>query len=40
MDDDVDYSISQLKAGAKQSAGTVVVYVDRMNEVPRLFKIT
>lgn len=40
MDDDVDYSINQLKAGAKRSAGTVVVYLDRMNEAPRLFKIT
>lgn len=40
MDDDVDYSISQLKAGAKRSAGIVVVYLDRMNEAPRLFKIT
>lgn len=40
MDSDVDYSISQLKAGAKRSAGTAVVYVDRMDEVPRLFKIT
>lgn len=40
MDSDVDYSISQLKAGAKRSAGTAVVYVDRMDEAPRLFKIT
>lgn len=40
MDSDVDYSICQLKAGAKHSAGTVVVYVDRLNEAPRLFKIT
>lgn len=40
MDSDVDYSISQLKAGVKRSAGTAVVYVDRMNETPRLFKIT
>ena len=31
MDSDVDYSISQRKAGAKRSAGTAVVYVDRMN---------
>lgn len=40
MDYDVDYSISQLKAGARHSAGTAVVYVDRLNEAPRLFKIT
>ena len=40
MDSDVDYSISQLKAGARHSAGTAVVYVDRLNEAPRLFKIT
>ena len=40
MDDDVDYSIRQLKAGARHSAGTAVVYVDRLNEAPRLFKIT
>ncbi len=40
MDSDVDYSISQLKTGAKHSAGTAVVYVDRLNEAPRLFKIT
>lgn len=40
MDSDVDYTISQLKAGARHSAGTAVVYVDRLNEAPRLFKIT
>lgn len=40
MDSSVDYSINQLKAGAKHSAGTAVVYVDRMDEAPRLFKIT
>ena len=40
MDSDVEYSMNQLKAGAKHSAGTAVVYVDRMNEAPRLFKIT
>lgn len=40
MDADVEYSINQLKSGAKHSAGTAVVYVDRINEAPRLFKIT
>lgn len=40
MDSEVDYCISQLKEGAKHSAGTAVVYIDRMNEAPRLFKIT
>lgn len=40
MDSEVNYTISQLKTGARRSAGTAVVYVDRMNETPRLFKIT
>lgn len=40
MDSEVEYTISQLKAGAKHSAGSAVVYVDRMDEAPRLFKIT
>lgn len=40
MDSEVDYTISQLKYGARRSAGTVVVYVDRESEAPRLFRIT
>jgi len=40
MDSQVDYTLSQLKAGAKRSAGKVVVYLDRKNETPRLFSIT
>jgi len=40
MDSEVEYTINQLKQGAKHSSGTAVVYVDRMNESPRLFKIS
>ena len=39
-DNSVDYTISQLKQGARRSAGTAVVYVDREGEAPRLFSIT
>lgn len=40
MDSEVDYTVSQLKQGARRSAGTAVVYVDREGEAPRLFSIT
>lgn len=40
LDSEVDYSIAQLKEGARRSAGTAVVYVDRLNASPSLFKIT
>jgi hypothetical protein len=40
MDSEVDYSLEQLKAGAKKSSGTTVVYLDREEEAPRLLKIT
>ena len=40
MDSEVDYTLEQLKTGAKHSGGTVVVYLDRENETPRLFKLT
>ncbi len=40
MDKDVDHTISKIKEGVKQSAGTAVVYLDRKNEPPRLFKIS
>ena len=40
MDSEVDYTISQLRQGARRSAGTAVVYVDREGETPRLFSIT
>ena len=40
MDKDVDYTLTQIKEGAKQSAGTAVVYLDRKNDTPRLFKIS
>ncbi len=40
MDSQVEYTIEQLKSGAKQSVGTVVVYLDRQGETPRLFTIT
>ncbi len=40
MDSDVDYSLEQLKTGAKNSNGTTVVYLDREDEAPRLFEIT
>lgn len=40
MDKDVDYTIGKIKEGAKRSAGTTVIYIDRKNEPPRLIKIT
>lgn len=40
MDSEVEYTIAELKKGAAHSAGTVIVYVDRMDASPRLFKIT
>jgi hypothetical protein len=40
MDSQVDYTLDQLKAGARHSAGKVVVYLDRKDETPRLFSIT
>ena len=40
MDKDVEYTINKIKEGAKQSAGTAVVYLDRKNAPPRLFSIS
>ena len=40
MDSEVDYTLEQLKTGAPKSGGTVVVYLDREDEVPRLFSIS
>jgi hypothetical protein len=40
MGSQVDYTLEQLKSGAKRGAGTVVVYLDRQDETPRLFTIT
>lgn len=40
MDSQVDYTLEQLKSGAKHSTGTVVVYLDRQDETPRLFTVT
>jgi len=40
LDTEVDYTLEQLKAGAKSSDGTPVVYLDRKSETPRLFKIS
>jgi hypothetical protein len=40
MDSEVDYTVEQLKEGAKKSGGTVVVYLDSKNEEPRLFSIS
>jgi len=39
MDSEVDYTLEQLKAGAKKSGGKVVVYLDRKDAAPRLFSI-
>ncbi len=40
LDSDVDYSLDQIKHGMASVHGTVVVYLDRRNETPRLFKIS
>jgi hypothetical protein len=40
MDSQVDYTLNQLKAGVRRSAGTVAVYLDRKDAAPRLFSIT
>ena len=40
MDSQVDYTLAQLKAGARRSAGTVAVFLDRKDSLPRLFGIT
>ncbi len=40
MDSEVDYTLSQLKAGAKYSGGTPVVYLDRKDAAPRLFSLS
>jgi hypothetical protein len=40
MDGEADYTLEQLKEGAKKSGGTVVVYLDREDEAPRLFRIS
>lgn len=39
LDNDVDYTISKIKEGAKKSAGTAVVYLDRKDASPQLFKV-
>lgn len=39
LDGDVAYSLGQLRAGLS-SKGVVVVYLDRDNKVPRLFRLT
>ncbi|WP_321331022.1 clostripain-related cysteine peptidase [uncultured Bacteroides sp.] len=40
MDSEVDYTLQELKEGMKRSGGTTVVYLDRAEESPRLFRIT
>jgi hypothetical protein len=40
MDSQADYTLNQLKAGARRSAGTVAVYLDRKDAAPRLFSIS
>lgn len=35
----MDYTISKIKEGAKKSAGTAVVYLDRKDASPQLFKV-
>lgn len=40
LDSEVSYTLAQLKEGALKSKGTPVVYLDRQNENPRLFKIS
>lgn len=39
LDSDVDYTIAKIKEGAKKSVGTAVIYVDRKEASPRLFKV-
>jgi hypothetical protein len=40
FDSEVSYTLAQLKEGALKSEGTPVVYLDRVDENPRLFKIS
>lgn len=40
MDSEVDYTLKELKEGMRHSGGTTVVYLDRLEEPPRLFRIT
>lgn len=40
LDGDVTYSLNQMKEGALASSGTVVIYLDRKNKTPRLFKLS
>lgn len=40
LDSDVDYTLSQLKAGVKYSSGRPVVYLDRKDAAPRLFSLS
>lgn len=40
MDSEVDYTLKELKEGMKRSGGNTVVYLDRISEAPRLFRIT
>lgn len=39
MTSEVSYTLDQLKAGIKESTGTVVVYLDDRDALPRLFRI-
>ncbi|MGV8095410.1 MAG: clostripain-related cysteine peptidase [Mangrovibacterium sp.] len=40
LDSDVTYSLNQMKEGILTSKGTVVIYLDRANKAPRLFKLS
>ncbi|MDD4190916.1 MAG: clostripain-related cysteine peptidase [Mangrovibacterium sp.] len=40
LDGQVDYSLNQLKQGIRNSNGTVVIYLDREDDAPRLFKLS
>lgn len=40
LDDQVSYSLTQLKQGIKNSNGTVAIYLDREDDAPRLFKLS
>lgn len=40
MDSEVDYTLQELKEGMKRSGGNTVVYLDRLEKAPRLFRIT
>jgi hypothetical protein len=40
MDSQADYTLNQLKAGAKRSGGTIAVFLDRKDAPPCLFSIS